>query len=173
MRSYWLKTSVIIITLLLAACGGASTSVVPSTTPTIQPTDAPTSTSEAVTAISEQATESVPTPAAAATPAYDYYPATPATEPPSSTDVTVLIEDFAFVPREIRIKAGTTVTWENVASRQHSATGVDGTFDTGLFDPDDVRSFTFEQPGTYPYFCQIHGSVDGLSGMIGVVVVDP
>ncbi len=96
-----------------------------------------------------------------------------ATEPSASAYVTVSMEDFAFVPSEVRIKAGTTVTWENVASRQHSATGVDGTFDTGLFEPNDVRSFTFDQPGTYPYFCQIHGSVDGLSGMVGVVVVEP
>ena len=65
--------------------------------------------------------------------------------------------------------AGTTVTWRNRDVGAHTVTsgtveqggaGVteqpDGKFDSGEFSNGDTFEQTFDEPGTYPYFCSIH-----------------
>jgi plastocyanin len=85
---------------------------------------------------------------------------------------TVSMQDFEFGPQEIRIKAGTTVTWRNDGAKKHSATTVEAFFDTGLFEPGQTRRVTFDQPGVYAYYCQLHGEPSGTSGMVGTVIVE-
>ncbi|MCG8353738.1 MAG: plastocyanin/azurin family copper-binding protein, partial [Chloroflexales bacterium] len=87
--------------------------------------------------------------------------------------VTVSMQDFEFGPQEIRVNVGTTVTWRNDGAKKHSATTVEAFFDTGLFDPGQTRRVTFDQPGVYVYYCQLHGEPSGTSGMVGTVIVDP
>jgi plastocyanin len=94
---------------------------------------------------------------------------TPAAAP---AGVTIEMEDFAFTPAEITIRAGTTVTWVNKDSVQHSATAENGSFDTGLFSPGERASVTFDQPGAYAYHCILHGDVGG-QGMSGTISVTP
>jgi plastocyanin len=84
----------------------------------------------------------------------------------------VTVRQFQFMPAELVVKAGTTVTWTNQDDILHTATsgGTPGTAD-GKFDgPMDGRgksfSHTFDQPGRYPYFCSRHNS------MTGAVVVE-
>jgi plastocyanin len=92
---------------------------------------------------------------------------TPATQPTTQAAVTVTIENFAFIPKEVDITAGTTVTWQNADDVPHTATskGDVQIFDSGPLDTDDKFSFTFNQPGTYAYYCKVHPH------MTGVVVV--
>ena len=78
--------------------------------------------------------------------------------------------DFQFGPKEITVPVGTTVTWVNKGTKKHSATADDGSFDTGLFAPGESKSVTFDKPGTYPYFCQLHGDKGG-KAMAGVITV--
>lgn len=96
----------------------------------------------------------------------------------------VLVEGLAFDPEELTVATGTTVSWTNQDSVEHTVTsgdigeqgvpGVskgkpdrpDGVFDGDLDGVDETFSFTFDEPGTYAYFCRIHG------GMTGVVVVE-
>jgi len=80
--------------------------------------------------------------------------------PPKSTTATVIIQDRAYNPQNITVKAGTTVVWENKDPFTH-----DVTFDNGMFDSDvnstESISFTFSQPGEYPYHCDIHTFMHG------------
>ncbi|HKX71649.1 MAG TPA: plastocyanin/azurin family copper-binding protein [Acidimicrobiales bacterium] len=80
--------------------------------------------------------------------------------------------DNSFMPENIQVKAGTEVVWTNKGRNEHNALHVDGG-DWGVevddFQPGDVYSHTFDEPGVYRYYCSIHGSAD--AGMIGTVVV--
>jgi plastocyanin len=80
--------------------------------------------------------------------------------------------DNSFMPENIQVKAGTEVVWTNKGRNEHNALHVDGD-DWGVevddFQPGDVYSHTFDEPGVYRYYCSIHGSTD--AGMIGTVVV--
>jgi plastocyanin len=94
-----------------------------------------------------------------------------ATPPSASTSqpapITVQIENFAYIPREVDIPVGATVIWQNADDVPHTATSKDDpqVFDSGPLDTDDKFSFTFTKPGTYAYYCKVHPH------MTGVVVV--
>lgn len=109
------------------------------------------------------ATEPTNTPAAgtAASPT-----ASAAETPASSTTVT--IQNFAFVPASLTVKAGTEVTWINKDSTVHDVTSTDGPavgaaitdlFASEVLNQGDSFSFTFSEPGTYYYQCTIHASM--------------
>jgi len=98
--------------------------------------------------------------------------AAPAPAPAQAAQVTVSMKDFDFVPKEIKIKAGTTILWKNGGAKPHSATAVDNSFDTAIFQPGEAKSVKFDKPGTFAYYCQLHGTPDG-NGMTGTVVVEP
>ena len=68
----------------------------------------------------------------------------------------VRIEGFAFGPAAVTVEAGATVTWENFDGATHTVTQ-----NGGLLDSPDLRTgstydVTFEEPGTYEYFCKFH-----------------
>ncbi|MBW3591173.1 MAG: cupredoxin domain-containing protein [Actinobacteria bacterium] len=66
------------------------------------------------------------------------------------------------------VSAGDTVIWVNEEeSTPHTVTAgseddPSGKFDSGNLDSGDTFEFTFEEPGTYEYYCDIHpGSMSG------------
>ena len=71
-------------------------------------------------------------------------------------------EEMCYVPARITINAGETITWENRDSAPHTvmsgsvASGPTGDFGSGLFLAGAGYSHTFEEPGTYDYFCLVH-----------------
>lgn len=72
---------------------------------------------------------------------------------------TVTISRSRFDNTELRVPAGTTVTFVNTDGFDHTITSKDGSpveFDSGTIGQDETFEFTFEEPGEYPYFCQIH-----------------
>lgn len=71
------------------------------------------------------------------------------------------IADFAFAPTELTITVGDTVTWTNLDSVMHTATSVNGSFDSGELEQGDSYSLTFTAPGTYDYLCTPHPSMTG------------
>lgn len=73
----------------------------------------------------------------------------------------VTIADFAFSPATLTITAGDTVTWTNEDAMVHTATSVDGAFDSGDLEQGDSYSLTFTTPGTYDYLCTPHPSMTG------------
>lgn len=79
----------------------------------------------------------------------------------AAADTGVTISDFQFAPASVTIDAGDTVTWTNDGPTPHSATADDGSFDTGIFDAGQSRSETFEQAGSFAYFCTPHPNMRG------------
>jgi plastocyanin len=91
----------------------------------------------------------------------------PTTQPTTQPAASVRIENFSFLPKELKIAVGTTVTWQNADDVPHTATSKDDPqlFDSGPLDTDDKFSFTFSKPGKYAYYCKVHPH------MTGVVIV--
>jgi plastocyanin len=103
----------------------------------------------------------------------------------SSADGPVIeLSRLMYMPATLEIPVGTTVTWTNDESISHTVTsgrptGVDtgtslrsgeepdGLFDEQLPKQGDSFTFTYEEPGTYPYYCDIH------KGMNAEIVVTP
>ena len=86
-------------------------------------------------------------------------------EDPSST---VSIDNFTFSPKELKVKAGTTVTWTNHDDIAHGIASSNNAFaKSKVIDTDDSYSFKFTAPGTYQYFCYLHPNV-----MVGSIIVE-
>ena len=84
-------------------------------------------------------------------------------------EVTVRMEDNFFDQANITVEPGTTVTWVQSGDNSHTTTSYDGLWDSGMIEggTDGTFSFTFEEPGTFEYFCIPHEEM----GMIGSVTV--
>jgi plastocyanin len=81
-----------------------------------------------------------------------------ATKPSGSTE-TVDMKDIQFVPKDVTVKAGTTITWTNSDQVAHTVTkesGPGGEFDSGNVEPGDTFELTVDAPGKVDYVCQIH-----------------
>ena len=72
---------------------------------------------------------------------------------------TVSISNFAFSPTPLTVKAGTTVTWQNMDSVAHQIKS--DTFNSGLLNQGDTFTFTFNTKGTFDYSCAIHPTMTG------------
>lgn len=73
-----------------------------------------------------------------------------------ASQVTVDISEFDFLPRDLTIRAGTSVTWVNHDLAPHDATDVDGAWATAMLNPEEADTLTFDSPGAYEYLCSIH-----------------
>ena len=71
-------------------------------------------------------------------------------------EVKVTIDNFSFTPQDITVKAGTTVTWVNQDDVPHTVVSNEKKFKSKALDTDDKFSFTFNDPGTYEYYCSVH-----------------
>ncbi len=80
----------------------------------------------------------------------------------------VRIRNFEFEPRELTVKAGTTVTWTNEEG-SHTVTSDTGAFASPTLLAGKTYSRRFTRPGTYAYHCSFHGGAG--SGMSGTIVV--
>ncbi len=87
----------------------------------------------------------------------------------------VLALDNNFIEEALTIEAGTEVVWENNGRNDHDVTPVDDLdaaawgVTSEVFVPKTTYSHVFDQPGTYSYFCTIHGTAT--AGMVGIIVV--
>lgn len=74
----------------------------------------------------------------------------------------VKIDNFSFTPNAITVAAGTKVTWVNRDDIPHTVVSDDKQmFRSKALDTDQSFSFTFDKPGTYPYFCSLHPKMTG------------
>ena len=93
-----------------------------------------------------------------------------ATEAPGSLEGTgksnVTMQGLAFQPAELTISAGATVTWTNEDNVGHTVSAGKRGTPTGEFDQNvpagETFNYTFEEPGTYDYYCSIHPGMDGI-----------
>jgi plastocyanin len=90
-------------------------------------------------------------------------PSSPTTTQASTGEqgMTITIESFTFMPAELKVRVGDTVTISNSDSTTHTWTADDGTFDSGEVDPDATASHRFEKAGTVAYHCEIHKTMKG------------
>ena len=86
---------------------------------------------------------------------------TTATSAAVGGEETVEIADLAFAPDELTVAVGSEVTWVNNDTVAHTATSDDDVFDSGNLDEGQEFSFTFDEAGTFPYFCQVHPTMRG------------
>ncbi len=82
-----------------------------------------------------------------------------ATPPPPTDAVQVQNIDYTFFPAQVTIAKGGTVTWTQKDSDPHTVTG-DG-FSSGKLSQRQTYSHTFNEAGTYDYWCTIHSSMRG------------
>lgn len=97
---------------------------------------------------------------------------------PDATTNRVIAKNIAFKPQKLTVMPGTTVTWRNQDEGvRHTVTAgkpgdkgipgvrgpkphkLTGLFEGNLADAGATFSFAFEEPGTYPYFCEVHPSM--------------
>ena len=100
-------------------------------------------------------------------------PTTHTVDIPTGTSVPGCEESNAcYSPADIIINAGDTVEWINVDTAAHTVTGgspadgPSGVFDSSLVMASANYAFTFDDAGSYDYFCMVH------PWMVGTVTVN-
>ncbi len=78
-----------------------------------------------------------------------------------SSELTVEMDDFAFWPNDLTVKAGTRVTWINRDAVPHDATEDTGAWASQLLGSGDEDTLAFDRPGTFSYYCTIHPQMRG------------
>jgi plastocyanin len=71
------------------------------------------------------------------------------------------IEFASYAPPQIQVLAGDTVTWQNMSSRAHTVSAVDGTWSSAHIAGGDMFTHRFDATGAYAYYCQIHPFMRG------------
>ena len=86
-------------------------------------------------------------------------------------EVMVTANDFSFSPATVTVSVGDSVTWTLAEGAHTTSSGtapdLDGIWDQAL-TADEPFTFTFEEAGTYDYFCRFHPDF-----MTGTVTVEP
>ncbi len=70
--------------------------------------------------------------------------------------VTIEISSFRFQPPNVSVPVGATVTWVNRDEAPHDSEARDKTWETSLLQRDEESVVTFDEPGTWEYYCTIH-----------------
>ena len=84
----------------------------------------------------------------------------------------VAVLDNTFRPEEVEVAAGTEIEWPNGGRSNHNVLPVEGDewgVEAEAFVPGDVYGHRFTEPGTYAYYCSLHGTTT--KGMVGTIVV--
>lgn len=90
---------------------------------------------------------------------------------PGGDDVEVIeLRNFEFSRPELHVAPGTTVRWVNTTSNFHTVTPDGHSTWTEWQTTGEGQTFevTFDEAGTYPYYCMPHRSL----GMTGTVIVE-
>ncbi len=168
MKTY-LFLVVTLLGLLVAACGGDDPTAVPTTASIVPPvtssvpgaavTTIPGPTDTSVPASSSTTTAPTDTPVPSPTAMME-----PTDEAMTGAAVDALIQDFTHV--DLTIDAGTTVTWDNRDPAPHTVTSgrptdsdTGSVWDSGTMAAGRTFSRTFQEMGTFLYFCRIHPSM--------------
>ncbi|HVQ59714.1 MAG TPA: cupredoxin domain-containing protein [Solirubrobacterales bacterium] len=132
------------LALSLAACGGDGDTTVTETQTAPAETTESTQEDSTEDSTGEDSTESETAPSG---------------EAEGSEKVNIV--EFTYQPDPVVIRTGGKVIWQNDDTAPHTATADDGSFDTGNLLRGKIKSETFKEAGTYPYFCAIHPTMHG------------
>ena len=99
---------------------------------------------------------------------------------PRSAGTEVSIKGLAYLPADLTVGVGDTVTWVNADPVDHTITSgkpgkqgvpgvsegtdpkLDGLFDEPVKTEGSTFSFTFDERGTFVYFCRVHAAMKGV-----------
>jgi plastocyanin len=81
--------------------------------------------------------------------------------PSAGPAATVNMEHNTFIPGEITVAPGTTVTWVNDEDMPHTVVDLNKAFRSKTLVKDASFSFTFATAGDYSYLCSIHPNMKG------------
>jgi len=76
--------------------------------------------------------------------------------------------NMCYMPYNAALDPGGEAMWHNIDTAAHTvssgtpAEGLDGVFDSSLVAPGGMFSHTFEEAGTYDYFCMVHPWMTGI-----------
>jgi plastocyanin len=154
-----LTVAAALVALTLSACSSSASSK-PSPSATTRPSTSP-SASATRTPTPTPSSSNTPTPTASAT--------ATATTSGSSAPVAgtqFIISRFLYIPENLKVKPGATVTVINQDPVHHTATGTATAggipFDTGTIEANATGQFTAPTtPGTYPVICIFHPFMHG------------
>jgi plastocyanin len=73
----------------------------------------------------------------------------------------VHIKNFMFIPANLTVPAGTTVTFVNDDDEPHTVTATNKTFDSEALDTHGSWKHTFAKAGSFTYFCELHPYMKG------------
>ncbi|MFP5328304.1 MAG: plastocyanin/azurin family copper-binding protein [Acidimicrobiia bacterium] len=85
-------------------------------------------------------------------------------------DHEIVIEEFTYSPAQLKVKRGDTVRFVNRDAFEHTVTSgetsgpenvPDGLFDESLPDKGSAAVVTFDEAGTFTFYCQQHNAMDG------------
>ena len=80
----------------------------------------------------------------------------------ASTANEVSIDNFAFNPKIVSIRAGSKLTWRNRDDVPHKIQSADNRFAASpLLDTKGQYSVSFPESGEFPYFCSLHPVMQG------------
>ncbi len=85
----------------------------------------------------------------------------------TTADITIVVgagnEDNGqfYVPDSFTVSVGNHVVWFNRDTKAHTVTGVTNAFDSGNMPNGALYSVTFNQSGTYKYYCVYHPWMKG------------
>jgi len=88
----------------------------------------------------------------------------------------VTVTDNEYTPKEIEIRAGQTISFENIGANPHDIVLADPEslpdfgIDVDAFGKGSVYKTAIDKPGKYAFYCSIHGTKKG-SGMAGIIIV--
>lgn len=84
-------------------------------------------------------------------------------------DAKITITGMSFSPATVTIDPGQPVCWTWAGTLQHTIKADDESFSSGNPASENTFQHTYTDPGSFGYYCQVHGSTTG--GMRGRVIV--
>lgn len=71
------------------------------------------------------------------------------------------MEGTRFIPPEVTVTVGQTVTWTNTDPFPHNVSSNAGTFSSKNLEAGGVWKFTPRRAGSFPYVCTLHPGIKG------------
>jgi plastocyanin len=79
----------------------------------------------------------------------------------SAEDHVIVVKGLTFIPEDIQIPVGDSLTWINEDSDQHDPAAESGEFDSPTLAKGQRYSHRFDQAGNVGYFCKVHTYMRG------------
>lgn len=87
-----------------------------------------------------------------------------ASDAPASNGAAIGIKDSRYDPTDIEIAVGESVTFTNNDGYDHTVTSKDDStieYDSGKFGEGETFEQTYDEAGSYSFFCEIHPTMRG------------